>query len=105
MTVLGGAAVLAVEDSGDGVVGVVRGQPADEVDGVFAGADGGWLAFDRHGQFGDRAAFPAQDQFGSAVGVVAVDGDVEVVEQGAQQLFAVFVGGARGVPDRFQVIT
>ena len=69
----GGAAVLPVEDPGDGGVGVVHGQPAQQVDGVLAGAQPlRRFPLERHGQFGDRAALPAQDELGAAVVVVAV---------------------------------
>jgi hypothetical protein len=46
----GGAPVLPVEDAGDLGVGVVDGQPTDQVDGVLVCADLGGLAPDRHGQ-------------------------------------------------------
>src|SRR5829696_4709591 len=39
----GAAAALAVEDPGDGGVGVVGGQPADQGDGVLVGADRRWV--------------------------------------------------------------
>ena len=85
-------------------VGVVDGEAADQVDGVLAGADLRWLALERDGQLGDRAAFPAQQQVGAAFGVVAADGDVDLVQQGAQQLLAVLVGGGGRVPDLVQVV-
>ena len=102
----GGAAVLPVEDVRDHRVGVVGGEAADQVDGVLVGAQPvGWFAFDRHRQFGDRAALPAQQQFGVCVGVVAVHVDVDFVEQAAQQLFAVLVGGGRRRPRAGEVVT
>jgi hypothetical protein len=59
----------------------VGGQTAHQVDGVFVGAQPvGWLAFDRHPQVGDRAALPTQHELGVGVGVVAVHGDVDLVE-------------------------
>src|SRR6476620_3253953 len=102
----GGAAALPVEDVRDHRVGVVGGQAAHQVDGVFGGAqpvDG--FAFDRHRQVGDRAAFPAQQQLGVGVGVVAVHGDVDLLEQAAQQLFAVLVGGGGRRPCFGEVVT
>ena len=71
----------------------VRSQPVDG------------FAFDRHGQVGDGAAFPAQQQFGVGVGVVAVHVDVDLVEQAAQQLFAVLVGGGGRRPCFGEVVT
>ena len=94
----GGAPVLPVEDAGDLGVGVVDGQPADQVDGVLVCADLGGLAPDRHGQLADRAAFPPQQQVRPALGVVAVDVDGDFLQQGAQQLLAVLVGGGRRCP-------
>ena len=77
--------MLAVEDAGDLGVGVVDGQPADQVDGVLVCADLGGLAPDRHGQLADRAAFPPQQQVRPALGVVAVDVDSDFLQQSAQQ--------------------
>ena len=68
--------MLPVEDACDLGVGVVDGQRADQFDGVLVSADLGGLAPDRHGQLADRAAFPPQQQVSSALGVVAVDGDL-----------------------------
>ena len=101
----GGAAVLPVEDVRDHRVGVVDGEAADQVDGVLVGAQPvGWFAFDRHRQFGDRAALPAQQQLGVCFGVVAVHVDVDFVEQAAQQVFAVLVGGGRRRPHGGEVV-
>jgi hypothetical protein len=100
----GGASGLPVEDPGDLVVRVVDGQSPEEVDGVLVGADRRWLALERHGQVTDRSALPAQDQICAALGAVAVDGDVDFLEQGAQQLFAVLVGGGRGRPYLVEVV-
>ena len=36
---------LAVQDPGDGGVGVVAGETANQLDGVLVGADGGLLGF------------------------------------------------------------
>ena len=83
---------------------VVDGQPADQVDGVLVCADLGGLAPDRHGQLADRAAFPPQQQVRPALGVVAVDVDGDFLQQSAQQLLAVLVGGGRCCPYLFQVV-
>jgi hypothetical protein len=96
--------VLPVEDAGDLGVGVVDGQPADQVDGVLVCADLGGLAPDRHGQLADRAAFPPQQQVRPALGVVAADVDGDFLQQSAQQLLAVLVGGGRCCPYLFQVV-
>jgi hypothetical protein len=82
----------------------VDGEPADQVDGVLCGAVFRGLAFERHRELGDRAAFPPQQQFGAAFGRAAVHGDGDFLEQGAQQLLAVLVGGGRGVPHLAQVV-
>ena len=57
-----------------------------------------------HGQFADRAAVPAQHQPSLPAGVIAVQGDVDLLEQRAQQLLAVAVGGAGRGPHLFQVV-
>ena len=85
-------------------VGVVHGQPADQVDGVLVGADLRLRAAQRDGQLADRAAFPPQDQAGVRVRVVAAGGDVHLLQQGAQQLLAVLIGGGRRVPDLAEVV-
>ena len=56
-------------------------------------------------QVGEGAAFPAQQQLGVGVGVVAIHGDVDLVEQAAQQPFSVFVGGGRRRPYAGEIIT
>ena len=59
--------MLPVEDPGDGGVGVVGGQSAQQVDGVLAGAQPlRWFPLERHGQFGDRATLPTQDEVGGS---------------------------------------
>ena len=77
----GAAAALAVEDAGDGGVGVVGRQAADQCDGVLVGAD---LRRVGAGQVDDQLAglpaAPAQQQLGA--GGVAVDGDDDLLEQG-----------------------
>src|SRR5271165_5951317 len=88
--VLSEATLLAVKDIPRAVV---RGQPPDQVDGVLAGAYLGLRAAQRDSQLADRAAFPPQDQAGVRVRVVAAGGDVDLIEQGAQQLLAVLIGG------------
>ncbi len=100
----GGAPALPVEDPGDRRVGVVDSEAADEVDGVLVGADRGLAAPASDGQFGERAALPADEQVGVAGVVVAHDGDLHVIDQGPQQLLAVAVGGRGRVPDLVQVV-
>src|SRR5437867_1466996 len=88
----GAAAALAVEDAGDGGIGVVGRQPADECDGGLVGADRWWVgAGQLDGQFAGLPAAPARQQPGA--GGVAVDGDDDLLQQGPQQLLAVPVGG------------
>jgi hypothetical protein len=62
------------------------------------------LALDRYGQLADRPAFPAQHEIGVSCVVVTVDSDVDFVQQGAQELLAVFVAGGGRVPDLPEVI-
>lgn len=75
-----------------------------QLDGVLVGADLRRPAFDRHRQLGDCPALPAQEQICTAGAAVAVDGDVDLVEQGAQQLFAILVEGARCCPHSVEVV-
>jgi hypothetical protein len=96
---------LPVEYPGDDGVAVVDGQAADQLDGVVGGADFGLGTFERHGQFADRAAFPADLQIRAAAGVVGGYGDDRFVEQRVQELLAVLVGGAGCGPDSVQVVT
>jgi hypothetical protein len=98
----GAAAALTVEDPGDGGVGVVGGQPTDQRDDVFVGADLRRVgAGQLDGQLAGLAAAPAQQQPGA--GGVAVDGDDNLLQQGAQQLLAVPVGGGRRLPHQADV--
>ena len=63
---IGGRAALTVENAGDHGVGIVSGQPAQELDRVLAGADRGGP---RPGQveidLGQRAAFPTHREMGA----------------------------------------
>jgi hypothetical protein len=78
---------LPVEYAGDDRVGVVDGQAADQLDRVVIGADLGLGSFERNRQFADRAAFPADLQLGAASCAIGGDGDDDLVEQSAQELF------------------
>ena len=49
--------------------------------------------------------FQRSSSVGVCVGVVAVHGDVDLVEQAAQQLFAVLVGGGGRRPHAGEVVT
>jgi hypothetical protein len=95
---------LPVEDAGDFGVRVVHGQAAQQVDDVLVGADVGLGAAQRHGQLADGAASPPQDQIGVRVWLLAVHGDVDLGQQGAQQLFTVLVGGAWRGPYLAEVV-
>src|SRR5262249_15439362 len=101
----GGAAVLPVEDPRDLGVVVVDGEPADQADSVLIGAQpAGRGGVGPGGPVRDRPALSPQDPGTAGAPVVAVDGDVDLVQQGAQQLFAVLVGGGGRVPDGLQII-
>jgi hypothetical protein len=97
----GGAAALAVEDPGDGGVVVVGGESGQQRDGVLVGADGWLSAGERDNEPGQRAGLPADRDLRLAV--LAVDVEDHFVDQAAQQLFAVAVGGARRGPDAAEV--
>ena len=93
---VGRPASLPIEDAGDHGVGIMDGQPAHERDRVLIGAYRGRPRA-RQGQIdlGQRAAFPAQRQVGC--GLVALDLDDHLFEQGAQQLLPVaWRGRGRG---------
>src|SRR5215218_7201423 len=75
----GAAAALAVEDAGDGGIGVVGRQPADQGDGVLVGAELRWVGAGQGDvELADRPAAPAHGQVG--LGGVAVDGDDDLLE-------------------------
>ena len=97
----GGAAALAVEDPGDRAVVVVDGEPPEEFDRVLVGADRGLVAQQRDRELGERAAVPA-DRHGRLV-VIAVDVEDDFLDQAAQQLFAVAVGGGGRGPHAAEV--
>lgn len=100
----GGAASLAVEDAGDLGVGVVHGQAAEQGDGVLVGADRWRPALQGDGQVAGGAALPAQDQVSSPTGGVPGHRDAHLLEQAAEQLLALAVGGARRVEDGAEVV-
>jgi hypothetical protein len=79
-------------------IGEAAGQQAEDAQGPA-----GRGALDGDGQLGDRSAFPPQDQAGAAGVLVTVHGDVHLLQQGAQQLLAVLIGGG-SVPDGLKVI-
>ena len=103
-----GAPVLLSGDLGDGGVVVAGCQAADQVQGVFAGdaavaAAGG----DRHLQRGAGAALPDDLDLARPGGVVlagvALDGDGDLGDDGADEFLALGVGGGRGLGDGPQV--
>jgi hypothetical protein len=77
-------------------------QAAHQVDGVFFGADR-WRVGVRQidGKLGDQAAAPTQGQVGLGSG--AFDADDDFLDDGAQQLLAVAIRGARRRPHELQV--
>ena len=78
------ATSLAVQYPGDGGVGVVHGETAYQFDGVFVGTDLRGAPFDGHVEVSGGSAFPAQHQSAVAVGLVTLDGDVDLVEEGLE---------------------
>src|SRR4051812_6368607 len=100
----GGAAALAREDRRDLLVGVVLGQAAHERDRVLVGGAreaGGVRQADR--VLGRGAALPDDPQPRDVRVALAVDGDDDLGEDGAQQLLALAVGGGGCVEYRAQV--
>ena len=61
----------------------------------------GWWRGQRDGEFGDRAAAPAQRERRAAL--FAHDVDDHLLDQAAQQLFAVAVGGCGRGPHAAEV--
>ena len=96
-----GAAALAVEDPGDRGVVVVDGEPLQQRDRVLVGADRRLVAGERDGELGDRAAAPADRQRRAAL--LARDVEDHLLDQAAQQLLAVAVGGRRRGPHAAEV--
>ena len=97
----GGAAALAVEDPGDLAVVVVGGEPADQVDRCPRRCGRRLRLGQRDGELGDRAAFPADRERRAAL--LAVDVDDDFLDQAAEQLFAVAVGGRGRGPHATEV--
>ena len=97
--------MLPVEDPGDDRVGVVHGEPPDQVDGVLIGADLR-AARRRSGTVSSLIAPPFHRSTRSACGAGSSrrSGDVHFVQQGAQQLLAVLVGGGGRVPYLAEVV-
>jgi hypothetical protein len=91
-----GAATLAVEDPGDRRVVVVDGEPLEQRDRVLVGADARLVTRQRNNELGDRAAAPAQRDRRAALLADHVEDDF--LDQCAQELFAVTVGGRGGGP-------
>ena len=96
-----GAASLAVEDPGDRRVGVVDGEPFEQRDRVLVGADRRLVARERDGELGERAAAPSHDQRRAAL--LARDVEDHLLDQAAQKLLAVAVGGRRRGPHAAEV--
>jgi len=97
----GGAAALAVEDLGDCGVVVVGSEPREQRDRVLVGADRWLVARQCDGELGDRAAFPADRDAGAVL--FAVDVEDDFLDQAAQQLLAVAVGGRGRGPHAAEV--
>ena len=52
----------------------------------------------------DQAFVPAQHELGVGIDVVAAHGDVDLVEQAAQQSFSVFIGGDGRRPHAGEIV-
>src|SRR3954453_7389892 len=99
-----GAAVLAGEDGGDLLVGVVLGQAAHERERVLVGrARGAGGVRQADGVLGGGAALPDDLQPRDVRIGLAVDGDDDLGEDGAQQLLALAVAGGGRVEHGAQV--
>jgi hypothetical protein len=97
-----GAPVLLVEDGGDLAVGMVLGEPADQLDGVLGRAGAlGPAPREPELQLGARAAFPLDLDL-RPPGLLA-DRDGDLVEQRAQELLAVARRRGRCLPQPRQV--
>jgi hypothetical protein len=98
----GGGASLTIEDTGDDRIGIVSGQAAQELDGIFIGADCcRTRTRQRHVKFAQLTAAPAQRKVhGNAL---AIDRHDDFLKQRAQQPLAVPIGrGGRG-PDCVEI--
>src|SRR5215216_6509258 len=87
-----GLATLTIENAGDDVVGVVSGQPSQQFDRVFVGANAGRLIA-RQGKVDgcERTATPAHGELAALFSTVH-DNDY-FFEQGAQEFFSIPIGG------------
>lgn len=93
-----GAAPLLGQDRGDGPVVVVAREPAYQLHAIFAGGAGmATLLGHRHGQLGGRTALPDDPQRSDAG--VGVDGEGDLGDDRAQQLFAFHRAGGGRVED------
>ena len=98
----GGPAALAVEDAGDDGVGIVSSEAAHQLDRLLVGAIRSRLgAWQCELELADETAEPAQRQVRLLLVPIHVDDDL--LDQGAQQLLAVAVGGGRRRPDTLEV--
>ena len=98
----GGAAALAVEDAGDRGVVVVGGEPFEQRDRVLVGADR-WAGRRGSGTASSVSAPPRQRIVTVARRCSRVDVEDHLLDQAAQQLLAVAVGGGRRGPDAAEV--
>jgi hypothetical protein len=92
---------LGGSESGDPAIVVVHGEPADQLDRVLVGADRRLRLGEGERQLGDRAALPADLDARTALLPVGVDDDL--VDQAAQELLSVAVGGCRCGPHASEV--
>ena len=98
----GGAAALAVEDPGDRAVVVVGGEPSEQLDRVLVGADR-WAGGVGSVTASSVIAPPFQRIVSGRAALLALDVEDDFLDQAAQQLFAVAVGGRRRGPHAAEV--
>lgn len=97
-----GAPSLPVQDRGDLLVGVMRGEPADQLDRVLRCAGSLRAAADQpDGQLAARPALPEDLDLGDVLR--SADGDDDLADQRPQQLLAVTVGGRVRCPQLREV--
>lgn len=100
----GGGASLTIEDAGDDRIRIVCGQAAQQLDGIFLGSDCCQArARQRHVELAQQTAAPAHREV--RVELLSLDRHEDFLEQSAQRLFAVTVGGGGRGPDCVEILT
>jgi hypothetical protein len=94
-------AILTIQDAGDNIVGIEKGEAAKKRDRVF-GADTSRLKTrQREIHFCERAAVPAQSQMSTLCWTI--DSDNHFFQQGAQEFLAITIRGGGCGPDSAQI--